>query len=226
SSAPPPGGPAASPPARGDIAASPNGDLSRSSDAASNGARTNPGPVAAVATEMILQTRTAEVAESAQRAVAVKSPAADASDGLLLQRFVVNREQSAFTALVRRHERFVLGVCERVLGDTHAARDAVQQTFLVLARKAGVLDRQGPLAGWLWTVASRQALRLRVMIARRRRKERQAADDRPSRDVAEPATPEAQELREALREELQRLPEKYRAPLVLCYFNQIRTAHA
>jgi len=131
----------------------------------------------------------------------------------------VDREQAAFAALVRRHELFVLGVCERVLGDSHAARDAVQQTFLVLARKAGVLDREGPLAGWLWTVASRQALRLRAMIARRRRKEKQAADDRPPHDAGVSNAPEEQEVREALRQELQRLPEKFRAPLVLCYFN-------
>ncbi|HTK75349.1 MAG TPA: sigma-70 family RNA polymerase sigma factor [Gemmataceae bacterium] len=217
---PPAGGPAVSPPARGDIAAAPAAPALRSfDDGGATAVRPNPGPVGAAATEVVAEVRTVEPTEPAASRVEQHRAAGDVSDGLLLQRFVVDREQAAFTALVRRHELFVLGVCERVLGDSHAARDAVQQTFLVLARKAGVLDREGPLAGWLWTVASRQALRLRAMIARRRRKEKQAADDRPPHDAGVSNAPEEQEVREALRQELQRLPEKFRAPLVLCYFN-------
>lgn len=214
-----PGGPAASPPARGDSAAAPSAQQPRSfDDPGANGVRPNPGPSGGVATEIVPQARVAESAAIAAGSVALSRAAADVSDGLLLQRFVAGREQAAFTALVRRHERFVLGVCERVLGDPHAARDAVQLTFMALARKAGVLDRHGPLAGWLWTVASRQALRLRGKTARRRRKEKQAAKDRQSEGAREPDAAEEQEVREALRQELQRLPEKYRAPLVLCYF--------
>src|SRR5262249_62363748 len=117
------------------------------------------GPAVA---EDVPQARTADRTELTPARVEAHRAGVEVTDGLLLQRFVDNGEQLAFTALVRRHERFVLGICERVLGDPHAARDAVQQTFLVLARKAGVLDRQGPLAGWLWTGASRPALRLRA----------------------------------------------------------------
>jgi RNA polymerase sigma factor (sigma-70 family) len=146
--------------------------------------------------------------------------AADLPDASLLQRFVVAREQAAFTSLVQRYERLVLGICQRVLGDSHAAQDASQATFLVLARKASMLDGERPLAGWLYQVAYHLALRLRAVAARQRRCERRAADGRPSQDGSDPSVDiETQEMRQALLEELQRLPEKYRAPLVLCYFD-------
>jgi RNA polymerase sigma factor (sigma-70 family) len=149
---------------------------------------------------------------------------ADPSDGLLLQRFVADRDQAAFAALVQRHGSLVLGVCRQVLGDWGAAQDAFQNTFLVLARKAGLLDRHSPLGGWLYKVAYRLALRSRATTARQRLTEQEAgaagcggaaraAADQPGEDV------EQQELRQVLREELQRLPEEYRAPLMLCYLD-------
>lgn len=144
----------------------------------------------------------------------------DLPDGPLLHRYVAHREETAFTALVQRHERLVFGVCRRVLGDSHAALDASQATFLVLARKASGLDKDNPLAGWLYKVAYHLALRLRGVAARQRRREKEAAHGRSAETVSDgSAAIEKQELREALREELQRLPEKYRAPLVLCYFD-------
>src|SRR5262249_28349960 len=152
--------------------------------------------------------------------VVVSRLPAEVSDGWLLQRFVAKGEQSAFTALVQRHERLVLNVCQRVLGDSHAAHDAFQATFLVLARKASVIDARNPLAGWLYKVAYHIALRLRAVAARQRRDEKEAAADRSAQIASEAAaTLEQEELREALSEELQRLPEKYRTPLVLCYFD-------
>jgi RNA polymerase sigma factor (sigma-70 family) len=147
-------------------------------------------------------------------------PAADLPDGSLLHRFVEYREQEAFTALVQRHERSVLGVCRRVLGDSHAAHDAFQTTFLVLARKAGMLDRQTPLGGWLYRVAYHAALRLRSVAARQRSTEAEAARESNSTATAEgPTEVELEELRNAVREELDRLPEKYRTPLTLCYLD-------
>lgn len=143
----------------------------------------------------------------------------DLPDGSLLQRFVVDREQEAFTVLVQRYERFVLRICQRVLGDSHAAQDALQLTFLVLMRKASVLDRDSPLAGWLYKVAYHLALRLRAVAARQRRSE-QSARGRSSQTASEClAEIEQEELRQALREEVQRLPDKYRLPLTLCYFD-------
>jgi RNA polymerase sigma factor (sigma-70 family) len=139
-------------------------------------------------------------------------------DGSLLHRFVANREEAAFTALVRRHERLVLSVCQRVLGDWHAAQDALQVTFLVLARKAGMLDRQVPLTNWLYTVAYHAALRLRAVSARHRQTEAAAAQEWPTRsEPGADAEVEQMEIQQAVREELQSLPEEYRAPLSLCY---------
>jgi RNA polymerase sigma factor (sigma-70 family) len=144
----------------------------------------------------------------------------DLPDGSLLQRFVADQEQAAFTALVRRHERFVLGICQRVLGDSQAAQDALQATFLVLARKASLLDQDRPLTGWLYKVAYHLALRLRAVAARRRRSEKDAARRRSYQGASEcPAEIERQEMGRVLNEELERLPEKYRVPLVLCYFD-------
>jgi RNA polymerase sigma factor (sigma-70 family) len=142
----------------------------------------------------------------------------DLPDGKLLQRFVADGEQAAFTALVQRYEQLVLGVCQNVLGDAHAAQDASQATFLVLARKANLIDSQNPLAAWLYKVAYHLALRLRAVAARQRRNEKNAAAGRSTEDHTDGPSIEKQELCQALNEELQRLPEKYRLPLVLCYF--------
>jgi RNA polymerase sigma factor (sigma-70 family) len=153
-------------------------------------------------------------------AVAAGVPEADVSDGALLQRFVAEREEAAFTALVARHERLVLGICQRVLGDSHAAQDAVQATFVMLARKAALLDPRFPLAGWLYKVAYHLALRLRAVAARRRHSETAAARARASRSAGDSGTDlETQEVHQVVREELHRLPDKYRVPLVLCYLD-------
>jgi RNA polymerase sigma factor (sigma-70 family) len=134
----------------------------------------------------------------------------------LLRRYVTDGDQAAFRALVRQHERVVLGTCQRVLGDPHLAQEALQTTFMVLARKAAVLDARQPLTAWLRKVAFRAALRLRAAAGRRRRREQQAA--RPSAVItALSADLEKKEIFQALAEELQRLPEKYRVPLTLCY---------
>jgi RNA polymerase sigma factor (sigma-70 family) len=101
-----------------------------------------------------------------------------------------------------------------VLGDVHDAEDAFQATFLVLVRRASAIRKQASLASWLYGVAYRVAARVRSRAAARRAHERKAATAMPA-----PEPPDAladPELRAALDEEVHRLPEKYRVPLVLC----------
>src|SRR5262249_47949942 len=103
----------------------------------------------------------------------------------------------------------------RVLGEAHDADDAFQATFLILLRKGHSFAPRGQLASWLYTVAYRVALRARSNRVRRRDRERQTA--RPEASSAALEHDDRQELRAVLDQELDRLPEKYRAPLVLCY---------
>jgi RNA polymerase sigma factor (sigma-70 family) len=139
------------------------------------------------------------------------------SDGELLERYASRRDDGAFAALVQRHGPVVLGVCRRVLRDAHEAEDAFQATFLVLVRKAGSLDRRGSLGGWLHGVAHRVARRARSQATRRPVCAPEPLDVPSPDGEAEPTrSVMRRELGAVLDEELQRLPEKYRAALVLC----------
>ncbi len=149
------------------------------------------------------------------RKLAGADAARDLSDGELLERFCRRREEAAFALLVQRHGAMVLGVCRRVVRDAHDAEDAFQATFLVLARKADAIRKQGSVASWLYGVARRVAAHARRRDARRLARERQSAFLPHPEPGDEPSW---RELREGLDEELAGLPEKYRAPLVLCYF--------
>jgi RNA polymerase sigma-70 factor (ECF subfamily) len=144
----------------------------------------------------------------------IAAEARDLSDGELLHRFLAHREETAFSLLVQRHGRMVLGVCLRVLGDEHNAEDAFQATFLVLAQRAGSIKRKGSVGAWLHTVARGIALRAKRRMAAQRQRERQAAAGARLGPLDEMA---GRELRSTLDEEIARLPEKYRAPIVLCY---------
>src|SRR5262245_22473753 len=136
------------------------------------------------------------------------------SDRELLHRFAERRDEGAFTTLMRRHGPMVLRVCRRVLPHGPDAEDAFQATFLTLARKAGAVRWHDSAAGWLYGVARNTARRARDAAARRAHRERRA----PARAGADPlAEMSARELLGALDEELSRLPQKYREPLVLCY---------
>jgi RNA polymerase sigma factor (sigma-70 family) len=136
------------------------------------------------------------------------------SDRQLLERYTARHEEAAFEALLKRHGPMVQGVCRRVLIDAHAAEDAFQATFLVLARRAGTIGRRDSVGGWLYRVAYNTALKAKASAAARRRRERRP-DERPATDPL--AEVSGRELLAVLDEELQRLPEKHRAPLVLCY---------
>jgi RNA polymerase sigma factor (sigma-70 family) len=141
--------------------------------------------------------------------------AAGLPDRQLLERYAGGGDEAAFAALVRRHGPMVLGVCRRVLRDGHAAEDAFQATFLVLARRAGSLRRPEALGPWLHGVAARVALKARAQAARRRAWERQAAVRAPT--AAAPEDVAWHDLRPLLDEAVGALPEKLRVPFVLHY---------
>ncbi|MHB1560251.1 MAG: sigma-70 family RNA polymerase sigma factor, partial [Isosphaeraceae bacterium] len=150
------------------------------------------------------------------------------SDGELLERFAASRRddprresaESAFEAIVARHGPAVLSVCRQVLGDNHAAEDAFQATFLVLVRRAGSLRlrNSGSLGSWLYGVAYRTALKARKGAMRRRTREQRVAIPESRGGTAVVVEVERADLASALHAEVARLPAKYRAPLVLCYF--------
>src|SRR5262245_35120256 len=97
------------------------------------------------------------------------------TDGELVRRFLVRRDEAAYEALLRRHGAMVLRVCRRVLHDAHEAEDAFQATFLLLARNAASLRSQASVGCWLHGVAHRVALKARAGLARRRFHEERAA---------------------------------------------------
>jgi RNA polymerase sigma factor (sigma-70 family) len=148
------------------------------------------------------------------RRLAGPHPAAQPPDGQLLERFIAGRDEAAFAALVRRHGPMVLNVCRSVLRHEQDAEDAFQATFLVLARRAASLREPAAVAGWLYEVAYRIALKAQAQAARRRAREQKATPMTPTDPTLDMRL---RDLHRVLHEELRRLPEKYRLPLVLCY---------
>jgi len=138
----------------------------------------------------------------------------DASDGKLLEQFITQRDELAFAALLQRHGPLVFGVCRQVLGNPHDAEDAFQATFLVLARKATLIRKREALAAWLHRVALNIARTAKSSTTQRRFHERQAVPMSQRSPVDEVAMRDWQPL---IHEEVDRLPEKYRVGVVLCY---------
>jgi RNA polymerase sigma factor (sigma-70 family) len=138
------------------------------------------------------------------------------SDGQLLARFVALRDEEAelaFRALVVRHGPMVVGVCRRYLNDPNDIDDAFQATFLILARKAHSVRVDDSLGRWLHGVSRKVAARSRRVALRRRVRERALAEHQLP---VSPDDHERRDLRRVLDEELGRIPEKYRAAVILC----------
>jgi RNA polymerase sigma factor (sigma-70 family) len=143
------------------------------------------------------------------------------SDAQLLERFVAERDEAAFEVLVWRHGPLVYNVCRRVLRRADDVEDAFQATFLALVRKAAAIRNRAALAGWLYQVAHRIALRARAA--------RRPTVPYPAADVAAPAEDDALQgcdLRPVLDEEVRRLPAKYRDAVVLFYLSGHTTEEA
>ncbi|WP_165066051.1 RNA polymerase sigma factor [Paludisphaera rhizosphaerae] len=154
-----------------------------------------------------------------------------ATDAILLRRFAEGREEAAFAELVERHGPGVKRVCRRFLRSEHDAEDVFQATFLLLALRASDVAWRSSVAGWVGDVARRLALHARSEIARRSRRETLASslpgdfrfgDAGPLPDLECPLSAfteeiERRDVRQAIDGALDDLPEKYRAPLALCY---------
>jgi len=140
------------------------------------------------------------------------------SDQQLLERFAATRDEAAFAALVERRGPVVLRVCRSVLKDEHAAEDAFQATFMVLARIAPSLRTRGTLGGWLYRVAYRIAVEASAAAMRRRERERTVMTLAALR--GEDLNPWNDWL-PVLHEEIDRLPERYRAAIILCDLQEL-----
>jgi RNA polymerase sigma factor (sigma-70 family) len=156
------------------------------------------------------------------------------SDAILLERFVSHREEAAFAALIRRHRLSVEGTCRRVLRNDHDVEDVLQATFLVLAHKAAQTAWQESVGSWLCAVAHRLALSARADAARMGRREISFAQLGPASSAPDgvelagrlpekyhplddtAVEVERRDLCRLVGDELRQLPEKYRAPVILC----------
>ena len=156
------------------------------------------------------------------------------SDSILLERFVSHREEAAFVALIQRHQVRVKGTCRRILRNDHDVEDVLQATFLILARKAAGIPWRESVGSWLCAVAYRLALSARADATRQERREISFATlglaGRTPRGLEiagrlpEKYHPldhaalevERRDLRRLVDDELRQLPEKYRAPVILC----------
>jgi RNA polymerase sigma factor (sigma-70 family) len=143
--------------------------------------------------------------------------AKELTDAELLGLFVRNKQEQAFEELIRRYGPMVLATCRRTIQDEHLVQEAVQATFLVLAKKASSLRPPFALASWLHQVAYRVTSQLRgdMLSARQREVPIEEALEIPMKEEQI----EWNELRPILDEELNRMTEKHRAPLVLCYLD-------
>jgi RNA polymerase sigma factor (sigma-70 family) len=135
-------------------------------------------------------------------------------DRQVLERFVEHRDEAAFEVLLSRHGPMVRRVCRQLLVDSHDGDDAFQAVFLALVRKARSIRVDDSLGPWLYTVANRVAARARAKRSRLGAREPSGRElpDMPCRGDLD-----GFEIHRVVHEELGRLPERLRAPMVLCY---------
>jgi RNA polymerase sigma factor (sigma-70 family) len=145
------------------------------------------------------------------------APSAGLSDAELLERFVRSGDEAAIETLLWRHGPMVMTTCRRLLNHDADSEDCFQATFLVLCRRAGTISKRQSLASWLYKVAYRICLRAR---AGRSRRPVSAAEANEVPAVETVPAIEQEELRSLLDKELNRLPERYRAPLILHYLEE------
>jgi len=170
---------------------------------------------------LIERNRAADRIVSLVRVTLASTRLGESTDGELLSRFVATRSDEAFTELVRRLGPIVLGVCQRVLGPGPDADDAFQVTFMVLARKAATVRPPGRVAAWAHGAAA-----LAARKAREARDRRHAHEVAAARDEAVVPSASDPDLARVLDEELDRLPTKFRLPVLLCEVRELTIVRA
>jgi RNA polymerase sigma factor (sigma-70 family) len=153
----------------------------------------------------------------------VGSPRDGDSDAALLTAFVSREDEQAFAVLMRRYGSLVWRACLRAAGQEQDAEDVFQATFLMLSRKAGTIRKKDSLSSWLFGVARRLAIKQKTAAARRRKHEGRVIPPAPIDNSGELTW---REMRTVLDEELAKLPDKYRAPLLLCYYQGLTQEEA
>jgi RNA polymerase sigma factor (sigma-70 family) len=147
------------------------------------------------------------------------------TDGELLERFAASRgeaAEAAFAVLIERHAPMVLATCRRLLGDSHDAEDAAQAAFLVLAKKTRTIRSGLAVGGWLHAVAVRIASKAKAAAARRRKHEERRAGMAARREEM----PDAAGRWAELHQQIERLPDRLRLPIVLCYLEGLTHVEA
>jgi RND family efflux transporter MFP subunit len=146
-----------------------------------------------------------------------------ASDAELLERYVRHRDEASFELLLWRHGTLVFNVCRRILSCQQDAEDAFQATFLAFVRKAGSISRRGSVASWLYKVAYRVALEARERTRNTAAVEKSGGERLAVQSAADPSW---SDMRPILDDEVNRLPERLRRPIVLCYLEGKSNAEA
>jgi RNA polymerase sigma factor (sigma-70 family) len=136
-------------------------------------------------------------------------------EGELLERFLSQRDETAFEEIMARHGPMVLGICRRWLDDPHEVDDAFQAVFLILVRNAAAMRNRNSLSSWLYGISLRVAQRARSNAARRHSRERQDPDGLSMAQSKE-HPPTNHETSLILDEEIRLLPERQQAAIVLC----------
>jgi RNA polymerase sigma factor (sigma-70 family) len=149
-------------------------------------------------------------------------PVSGLDERALLERFVARRDEAAFAALVMRHGPLVLGACRRILREPHDVEDAFQATFLILMMRASEVRDPGRLGPWLYGVARRVALRARANAARRR----EHSVDLTNYPAESVPDTDHRDVLEVIDAEVDRLPARYRAAVVLCDLEGLTYAEA
>jgi RNA polymerase sigma factor (sigma-70 family) len=140
-------------------------------------------------------------------------------DAQLLERFVSQSDEAAFEVLVWRHGPLVLRLCRRILRHEQDAEDAFQATFLMLVRKARCIGKRQAVASWLYKVAYRIALEAKARATKRATADEHGKHFSMAEAAVSPSDVAArQETRDFVEEAVAGLPEKYRTPIILCYF--------